>query len=72
MLNNAQLKYHAEKVINTLEKIILLSDSSAISEKDKERLITLGKNHYHYGLKKEYFKVNFSKILNKYILNFNL
>ncbi len=58
MLNNSQLNYHANKIIFTLEKIILLSDSSAISVKDKEHLVTLGKNHYHYGLKKEYFKVN--------------
>ena len=57
MLQNAQLKYHADKVISTLEKIILLSDSSTISENDKERLVKLGKSHYHYGLKKEYFKV---------------
>ena len=57
MLENSQLKYHAKKVIATIDRIVL-SLTSSISEADQSDLKRLGKSHYHYGIKKEHFKVD--------------
>jgi hypothetical protein len=57
MIKNTRVRYHANQVINTLDKIIILLTKSFLSEQDKELLIELGERHYHYGLKIEYFKV---------------
>ena len=57
MIQNTRVRYHANQVINTLDKIIILLTKSFLSEQDKELLIELGERHYHYGLKIEYFKV---------------
>ena len=57
MTANIQVKEHASKVVRTLDKIVILLTKSTISEQDKKKLFELGKRHYHYGLKIEYFKV---------------
>ena len=57
MIKNTRVRYHANQVINTLNKIVVLLTKSFLSEQDKELLIELGERHYHYGLKIEYFKV---------------
>jgi hypothetical protein len=58
MMENEQVNEHASQVIKTLDKIIiLLTQSSSLSEQDKETLIKLGQQHYHFGLKKQYFTV---------------
>ena len=59
MIKNTRVRYHANQVINTLDKIIILLTKSTISKQDKDDLIRLGQLHYHFGLKKEYFKVNY-------------
>jgi hypothetical protein len=57
MIDNLMVRTHADLVIKTLNDIIILLTKSFISEKDKEKLVELGKQHYHFGIKKEYFKV---------------
>jgi len=57
ILENTMVSVHASQVIRTLDKIILSLTKSSISEHDKKKLVELGKLHYHFGLKKEYFKV---------------
>jgi hypothetical protein len=57
MTENKEVKEHVFKVFRTLDKIVILLTKSAVSEQDKKKLFELGKRHYHYGLKKEYFKV---------------
>ncbi len=69
MMQNTKVHYHANQVIKTLEKIVILFTKSLISEQDKEKLVELGKRHYHVGLKKEHFKVLkscFFSFLNKF------
>lgn len=58
MLQNSELKYHAKKVTNTLTRIINFLTSPTASSSDQVDLIRLGKRHFHYGLKKEYFIVS--------------
>ena len=71
MMENEQVNEHASQVIKTLDKIIiLLTQSSSLSEHDKETLIKLGQQHYHFGLKKEYFTVNRFSDQNYYIFTF--
>ena len=49
---------HSIKVVKTLDKIvILLTNSTFFSEQDKNELVKLGKQHYHFGLKIDHFKV---------------
>ena len=70
MMENEQVNEHASQVIKTLDKIIiLLTQSSSLNEQDKEKLIKLGQQHYHFGLKKEYFKVYLFFFLKFYLLN---
>jgi hypothetical protein len=57
MIENTMIKVHASQVIKTFDKIILSITKSSINEQDKKKLFELGKLHYHFGLKKEYFKV---------------
>jgi len=54
---NSHVINHANQLINTMNKIIILLTTSSISRQDKDDLIRLGKLHYHFGLKKDYFKV---------------
>jgi hypothetical protein len=60
MIENVMVNLHANQLIKTLDKIVVLLTKSAINEQDKEKLFELGKQHYHFGLKKEHFKVYFS------------
>ncbi len=57
MKENSHVINHANQLINTMNKIIVLLTTSSISRQDKDDLIRLGKLHYHFGLKKDYFKV---------------
>ena len=57
MKENSHVINHANQLINTMNKIIVLLTTSSISKQDKDDLIRLGKLHYHFGLKKDYFKV---------------
>ena len=59
MFENTMIRHHAKLVIDYLDKIVILLTKSSISELDKEKLIDLGKRHFHFGLKKEHFKVIF-------------
>jgi hypothetical protein len=55
MRKDPQVRYHAQKLIATFEKIINKLDADLSFH--KEYLIKLGKNHFHYDVKYEYFKV---------------
>jgi hypothetical protein len=58
MIKNKTVCYHVTQLIKTLDKIVnLLTCKSTISEHEKNNLVELGKLHYHFGLKKEHFKV---------------
>jgi hypothetical protein len=57
MIDNISVRYHASQMIQKLNEIVLLLTQSFVSEDEKENLFKLGKHHYHYGIKKEYFKV---------------
>ena len=57
MKQNPMVRLHGNQVVETLGKIVILLTKSSISEKDKEKLVELGKKHYHFGLKMEHFKV---------------
>ena len=59
MIDNINVRYHASQMIEKLNEIVLLLTQSLICEKEKEKLFELGKHHYHFGIKKEYFKVYF-------------
>ena len=67
MMRNRLVRHHANQVIKILDKIVILLTKSLISEQDKIKLFELGKDHYHFGLKKEHFQV-FSFINNKKII----
>jgi hypothetical protein len=57
MIESPMLQGHVHSMVKTLHKIIMLMTRSTVAEQDKRKLIDLGKRHYHYGLKKEHFKV---------------
>ena len=57
MIQNKNVRHHASQMVKTLDKIVTLLTQKPISEQDKQSLVELGKLHYHYGLKKEHFKV---------------
>ena len=57
MMQNIMVRHHTNQVIKTLDKIVILLTKSSISDQEKLNLFELGKQHYHFGLKKEYFKV---------------
>ena len=63
IIKNTMVIHHANQVIIILDKIVNLLTKSLISEQDKFKLIELGKQHYHFGLKKEHFKVSLFKII---------
>lgn len=58
MLNNSELRYHGQKVITTIEKILNFLTSPTINANDQVDLIRLGRRHHNYGLIKDYFIVN--------------
>lgn len=68
MIESPMVQGHVHAMIKTLHKIIMLMTRSTVAEQDKRKLIDLGKRHYHYGLKKEHFKV----YIYIYIYNFSL
>ena len=70
MIHNINVRYHAGQMIQKLNEIVILLAQSLISEEEKENLFKLGKHHYHYGIKKEYFKVYLRSNLNYLVLNF--
>ena len=57
MMKNVMVCHHANQLIKTLDKIVIILTKSSISEQEKLKLIKLGKDHYHFGLKKEHFQV---------------
>jgi len=57
MIANTKVNNHSIKVIKTLDKIVNILTKSTFCEQDKKKLVELGKNHFHYGLKQEHFKV---------------
>jgi hypothetical protein len=64
MMSNAQVRFHGDQMINTMDKIVILLTEMTISKQDKEDLVELGQRHYHFGLKKDYFTVLlFNKII---------
>jgi hypothetical protein len=69
MMQNKMVRLHANQVLNILDKIVILLTKSLISEQDKMTLFELGKDHYHFGLKKEHFQV-FSIIIDTKSFNF--
>ena len=69
MMQNKMVRLHANQVLNILDKIVILLTKSLISEQEKITLFELGKDHYHFGLKKEHFQV-FSIIINIKLFNF--
>jgi len=72
MIHNINVRYHASHMIQKLNEIVLLLTQSLISEEEKEKLFELGKHHYHFGIKKEYFKVFlvYKNYLNYLVINF--
>ena len=59
MLNNSQLRYHAKKVVDALNKILVAVISNETHNLDQD-IQRLGKTHFHHGVKKEYFPVRLS------------
>ena len=61
IMKNTMARYHSNKVITIMDKIINLltksSSSSSLSEKDINQLVKLGERHYHFGIKTNHFKV---------------
>ena len=60
MKENSMVRNHAKQMISQLDKIVVLltkSSKSFSSEQEKEQLIKLGQQHYHYGLRKDFFKI---------------
>jgi len=60
IMKNTMARYHSNKVITIMDKIInlLTKSSSSLSEKDINQLVKLGERHYHFGIKTDHFKVN--------------
>lgn len=59
MRQNSEIIYHAKRMITAIDRLILFlkADPMSVSYPDQINLIQMGKRHYHYGLRKEYFKV---------------
>jgi len=73
MNKNKRIYNHASQVIKILDKIIIiLLTNSSVNCEDKIKLVELGKRHYHFGVKKEYFKVNINRHLNSVFILLNL
>jgi hypothetical protein len=61
MLNNSQLKYHTKKFVDVLANIIDKIEGEGTFDERYEFLENLGRSHFHYGVKEEYFQVNKNK-----------
>jgi hypothetical protein len=60
MLSNSQVRYHAKKIVDVLNKILNLltrADSFHKSDLDALDLVRLGRSHHHYNVQKDNFKV---------------
>ena len=61
IIENTKVRYHANQLVRTLNKIVMLMIKTPNCElerdQEKEKLIELGQRHYHYGIKKEHFKI---------------
>ncbi len=61
MRKNSEIIFHAKKMTSTMEKIISFLNSTDQTEHicymDQFNLVRMGKRHFHYGLKREYFQV---------------
>ena len=65
MRSNAQLLYHACKIVELLDRVI--QGIHTINEHDFKDIVVLGKNHFTYGVKSSDFHV--AKIKYLYITN---
>ena len=59
MMENVIIRRHANLVVDSLDKIILLLANASFNQQEKQNLVELGQRHYHFGLKIEHLKVNF-------------
>lgn len=62
MISNSQLRYHAKKITDVLGKIVVKAISCpdiAEFSVDEFELTRLGRNHFHYGVRREHFFVSF-------------
>jgi hypothetical protein len=59
ILVNTQVRYHGNLMINTMDKIVILLTELSLGKQDKHQLINLGQQHYHFGLKTDYFLVTY-------------
>lgn len=60
MLSNSQLRYHAKKIMDVIGKIVTKLISCSDIDKfsvDEFELTRLGRNHFHYGVRRENFFV---------------
>ena len=60
MRSNSQLRYHANKIISVINMMIENLDCNL--SKHKEFLHDLGRKHFNYDVKYEYFWVIFLRI----------
>lgn len=60
MLSNSQVRYHAKKIYDVINKIVeklsTVTDAKHISV-DEFNLVRLGRSHYHYNVRPEHFAV---------------
>ena len=77
MLKNSQVKYHANKVINVLDGLIVKIENVSDLKSGElcTNLIRLGESHYHYNVGREHFPVKKEHLLllinDKLYFNFN-
>lgn len=61
MISNSQLRYHAKKIMDVLSKLVdKVINCPNIAEFSVEEfeLTRLGRNHFHYGVRREHFFVS--------------
>lgn len=59
MVSNSQLRYHAKKIIEVFNGVIVRLISLEPGKNfDEEALIRLGQSHFHYNVNREHFAVN--------------
>jgi len=60
MRNNSEITYHANKMMIAFKKLIDFIKTNPVSSicfPEQIDLVRMGKRHFHYGLKKEFFQV---------------
>ncbi|CAF0880104.1 unnamed protein product [Brachionus calyciflorus] len=58
MISNSQLRYHAKKIMDVLSKVVVKAINSTNPEDfsvEEFELARLGRNHFHYGVRREHF-----------------